>query len=353
MMQPVHALHTGQRTVKPATAPRRSPCHPSLPALLLPALTLLSLLSIPPATAGWSQWEDLGGQLSASPTVASFDRQRLDVFVRGSDGHLWQRWWDGRWQHWNDLGNILRKAGLGTKHQVVPTIKRDKLSLASAPACIAKEKRRLDCFMRGADGQLWQRWWSRGDGWSRWTHLGGPIASAPAVASWGSGRLDLFALDGRGRLIHKWWNGRRWSQWNKRPEVGPMRLTSAPAAISRPGTNQIDLFARGDGGHLWHARWDGERWSRWSDLGGQLASAPAACSWGGDRLDVFARDRNGELIHIWWNGKRWSRWQRLGGELTSAPACVARHPGWLDVFAKGRDPVTGTDDTLLHLWYRR
>lgn len=317
------------------------------------AVFFLGLLACGPLQAGWSHWEDLGGNLTSSPAAASFARQRLDVFARGSDGHLWQRYWDGRWHDWVDLGRILVKAGLGTKGHVVPGIKRIKRPLASAPACIAKEQRRLDCFMRDPDGRLWQRWWSRSDGWSRWTPLGGRITSAPAAASWDSGRIDLFARDGRHRLIHKWWNGKRWSDWVKRDEVGPMKLTSAPAAVARAGTTRIDLFVRGSGDKLWHSRWDGQRWQRWADLGGELASAPGVCSWGRDRLDVFARGRDGGLHHIWWNGKRWSRWQRLGGELTSAPACVARPGGRIDVFAKGRDAATGTDDTLLHIWYRR
>lgn len=39
---------------------------------------------------GW-QWEDLGGQLNASPSVASWSAGRFDLFARFSDGSLWHR----------------------------------------------------------------------------------------------------------------------------------------------------------------------------------------------------------------------------------------------------------------------
>jgi hypothetical protein len=44
----------------------------------------------------------------------------------------------------------------------------------------------------------------------------------------------------------------------------------------------------------------------WESLGGELASAPAACSWGPNRIDVFARGSRGDLLHASWDGSRWS-----------------------------------------------
>jgi hypothetical protein len=56
-------------------------------------------------------WSDLGsppsrigrGAISGSLTAASWGDGRYDVFGIGGNGHVVQRWWDGRW-HWSDLG---------------------------------------------------------------------------------------------------------------------------------------------------------------------------------------------------------------------------------------------------------
>ncbi len=43
----------------------------------------------------WSEWESLGGTLTAAPAVESWSPGRLDTFVRGVDGQLWQKYFDG------------------------------------------------------------------------------------------------------------------------------------------------------------------------------------------------------------------------------------------------------------------
>lgn len=45
----------------------------------------------------WSRWETLGGRAASSPAAVSWGPNRLDLFVRGSDNTLRQRWWDGKW----------------------------------------------------------------------------------------------------------------------------------------------------------------------------------------------------------------------------------------------------------------
>jgi hypothetical protein len=41
----------------------------------------------------WLGWEDLGGILTSAPAVASWAANRLDCFVRGTDNHMWHKWW--------------------------------------------------------------------------------------------------------------------------------------------------------------------------------------------------------------------------------------------------------------------
>jgi len=71
---------------------------------------------------GWSYWKDLGAPrpgvvgVWGGPAVGSAADGRLEVFVRGSDGHLWYRYQTpprhlssgyqtfGDWSDWEDLG---------------------------------------------------------------------------------------------------------------------------------------------------------------------------------------------------------------------------------------------------------
>jgi hypothetical protein len=58
--------------------------------------------------AAWSGWEDLGGIITAGPAVASWSANRLDTFVKGSDNHMWHKWWDGSaWSGWEDLAGLI------------------------------------------------------------------------------------------------------------------------------------------------------------------------------------------------------------------------------------------------------
>ena len=75
-----------------------------------------SMCSCAAATTSWltsagvttrtcSEWRDLGGVLTSAPAVASWGPNRLDVFARGQNKHLWHKRWDDKdWSEWRDLG---------------------------------------------------------------------------------------------------------------------------------------------------------------------------------------------------------------------------------------------------------
>jgi len=121
-------------------------------------------------------------------------------------------------------------------------------------------------------------------------------------------------------------------------------LASAPAAASW-GPMREDVFARAVDNTLSHISWNGSTWSAFGSLGGSLTSAPGAVSWGPNRIDVFARSTDNALWHTWWDGANWIAWESLGGVLTSGPDVASWAPTRLDVF------VRGTDNALWHKWY--
>jgi peptidase M23-like protein/repeat uncharacterized protein DUF346 len=63
-------------------------------------------------------------------------------------------------------------------------------------------------------------------------------------------------------------------------------------------------------------------WRGWQDLGGPIASPPAAASWGPNRLDLFAAGTDGQLKHKAWDGSAWSALFNLGGSFKGGPAAV-------------------------------
>jgi hypothetical protein len=88
----------------------------------------------------WSGWEDLGGVITAGPTVSSWALNRLDCFVRGGDSHMYHKWFDGSrgWSGWEDLGGVI----------------------TDNPAAISWGPSRIDCFVRGGGDHMYHKWWA-------------------------------------------------------------------------------------------------------------------------------------------------------------------------------------------------
>jgi hypothetical protein len=262
------------------------------------------------------RWEALGGVVVDHPAAAAWSAGRLDVFVRGSDNQLWQKFYAGGWSGWVPLGGVL----------------------TDGPAVAAWSAGRLDVFVRGTDGQLWQKFYA-GSSWSGWVPLGGVLRNGPAVAAWSAGRLDVFVRGSDDQLWHKFYAGSTWSGWE--PLGGVLTADPAVAAWS---AGRLDVFVRGTDGRLWHKFYAGTTWSGWELMGGELLDAPAATSWGPGELDVFVRGTDNQLWNKSYNGV-WSPWEPRGGILTAGPAAAAWGAGRLDVF------VNGADAQMWHKWF--
>jgi hypothetical protein len=144
----------------------------------------------------WTGWYDLGHPagvlLDSDPAAVSWGPDRIDVFARGDDSHLWHKCWNGTsWTGWDDLGGAL----------------------ASGPAAASRALWHLDVFALGPGGRVWQRSYDLLDGgWADWAPLSGTTTfdSDPDAASWNSERIDVFVRGTDKALWHKWWNGAAW-----------------------------------------------------------------------------------------------------------------------------------------------
>jgi len=239
---------------------------------------------VPGPLATWTAAESLGGTLTSSPAVASWQPGRYDVLARGTDNAIWHTVYSGKPSGWQSIGG----------------------KASSPPAAVSWGAGRLDVFVRGTDNQLWTRHYTAGAGWSGWSSLGGILTSGPAAASWGTGRLDVFARGAGNAVWHKWYNG-RWSAWESLGGV----LSSEPAAAS-PGSGKLDVFGRGTDGALWTRNYNvsGAGWSRWTGLGGRLTSGPSATAPAAGTVAVFARGADARYYY------------------RQRPATLAWVPGW-------------------------
>jgi len=259
------------------------------------------------------EWEAFDGVITSAPAAASWSTGRLDVFVRGSNGHLMHKFFDGGWHNWEDRGG----------------------ELIDAPAAVSWGPNRIDCFARGIDNRLCHLWYE--NGWKSWEAFDGVITSAPAVASWSSGRLDVFARGRNGHLMHKLFDG-RWQPWEDRG----VELIDAPAAVSW-GPNRIDCFARGIDNRVQHF-WYDSGWGSRETFDGVVSSGPAVASSSTNRLDLFARGLNSNLLHKWYDNTGWSGWKNLGGQIIDTPGAVSWGPNRIDCFGRG------LDSRMYHKW---
>ena len=118
------------------------------------AVLLCALAACPAAStrAGAAVYDD-------APAIAARGAGDMRAFIRGSDGALWTRSWDGSsWSAWSSLGGVL----------------------TSGPAASARPNGDYDVVVRGTDGGYHHRAFTPGEGWSGWAPLGGSMISRPA-----------------------------------------------------------------------------------------------------------------------------------------------------------------------------
>jgi hypothetical protein len=190
---------------------------------------------------------------------------------------------------------------------------------------------RLDVFARGGDGALWHRGVS-GSGWGPWQSLGGQLASSPTAVSWGPNRIDVFGCGMDGALWTRAWNGSTWTQWSSLGGI----LQAAPEVTS-DGAGHLDVIVRGVDGSEYVKSFRNGGWSGWGSLGGAVTSGSGAASWGTNRIDVFSRGGDNAMWAKAWTGSGWSGWYSLGGYITSDPDVAAPAPNTLVITARGGD----------------
>lgn len=202
-----------------------------------------------------------------------------------------------------------------------------------SPSVVSMRDGHQEIFTRGANGNVWHKWWY-GSTWSDWADMGGgAVTSAPAAVSMQDGHIELFARGQGGDVMHRFYWGNGWSPWYS---LGG-NIVGAPAVVSmKPG--HLEVFARGTDDQIWHKWWYGSTWSEWAPMGGgAVTSTPSIASQHDGHLELFVRGPNGDLLHRFWYGNGWSPYYSLGGQIVGNPSAVSMYNGHLEVFARGTD----------------
>ncbi len=284
----------------------------------------------------WQDWTDIDPRTELASIEApraaavSWGTQRVDLFVRGTDGGAWRRYTtdEVNWlpsgcsgsscgPYWESLG----AAGGGFDGY---------FSAASWGA------NRLDLFGIGFDGNLYHKVWSTQGWWpgqTTWENLGNggiQVMGTPSAAAWDNNRLSVFARGIDGTLRHAYWSGSAWS-WESHGGY----LTSDPTVVSS-GLDSLDVVLLGRDWGIWHQAWRvSQGWlpgpslnnyDSWGTQGGRFAAQPTESYLDGGHIDVADVGADGSLWLKHFNGTTWGVWQSFAG--SAGPGAVVGSPSF-------------------------
>lgn len=211
-----------------------------LDALAVGTDAKLYLARRPGPTSVWTAWSSLGGTFSGRPAAVVSSGGYLNVFARGADGAVMQRWRrpDMSWSSWTRVGG--------------------RMPASTGPAAVATGDGGLQLLVHGTDHRLWGLAWTAAAGWApTWTPLGGRLIGDPSLVTDVTGRLTavvrgtddaVWALDVVGSTAGSW------------QRLGGVVRTS-PVATTFPGSAQVDILVNDTNGRLVRRTRTADTWS--------------------------------------------------------------------------------------------
>jgi len=180
-----------------------------------------------PANSGW---ENLGGIILTPPSCTAWADNRIDCFVVGTNNHVFHKCFDGAWHDWDDIGGIA----------------------TSELSCVSRESLSLDCYTRGTDNAMYRISWVNGSGWTAWVSYGGILTSAPTCVAVNK-QVMCYVIGTDGQMYSR--NGvdtsGTWSTFEK--PIPDYVYADAPSAFGHVD-GCIEILARGKGGQMYRIR---------------------------------------------------------------------------------------------------
>jgi CubicO group peptidase (beta-lactamase class C family) len=286
--------------------------------------------------AAWHGWYPLGGGnllVSAGKeeiAVTYPNASLVDLYMRGANDDLFQKWWDCT--NW-----IPPDDGWA--------IHPDSFKLGSAPTVVSLGVNHRDVYVRGQNGGVFHKYWD-GKQWNGWYNLGGTIKGRVGVVNPTPNTIDLYVRGTNDELYQKWWDGSKWTppDYTWIPFNDGFKFDSSPVVYSRDA-NHRDIYVRGMDGSVYHKYWDGvkQTWNGWYNLGGTIKGDVGVVYPTPNTIDLYVRGMNDELYQKWWDGKQWTppdySWipHNDGFKLGSSPVVYSLGGDHRDIYARGQD----------------
>lgn len=307
------------------------------------------LTAFPEGTGKWRVEKIFEFNLTGSPTVSSWDPDRIDLFVKGTDNQLWYSSKTGNteWTSWETLGG----------------------DLLYSPAAISHGTGLIKVYAVGADRQLEMIEFKSGK-WGDWEKLGSSLNGTPAIGDDGTGSfgvvvpgLECTGSD-TGTKDHKLCirprdeNANAWGTWGEFLEGQEQRIRGPILQVPR-FTNMIHDFGRGSNDNKLYHRTDccETLWTKIDDA--ELGSAPGGISLNPGRIDLFAVMNGGHLVQKMWNGVQvsglgqWSKWTKITGvKVMDRPAVISRQPNEIELFVRGADDNEASSSKYYYITFK-
>jgi len=207
------------------------------------------------------------------------------VFVLGSDGHLWQNYWNGSSWVWFDANKP----------------DDDSVSL-NLPVGVTTVGGRPYAFIFDEDYNLWQNYWT-GSSWV-WYNAGKPNSNAYITRPVGITTLDgnpcVLGLDGYGHLWMNWWSGSSW-MWLDWGEPNGGVVFTSPVGVTTVNGNPY-VFILDSDANLWSSS-PGEGWHNGGKPNSSVTlNRPVGVAAVNGIPYAFIRDSDGNLWQNLWQG---------------------------------------------------
>jgi hypothetical protein len=223
--------------------------------------------------------------------------------------------------------------------------------MLGAPDVIRTPDGRYHAFAIGIDNALWTRTSDAGttDSWGTWQSLGGTY-SAGVQAAWSDNGnwIDVVTrTTTTNQLVwNHWVSGAGWQPASVR---GDGTITGTPSVVdwTHAGSGQtpeMDVFSQGVGNEIFWTTNQSLAWTAWADTNG-AATGPVDATAGDNRVLVTTRGADSASLfgNTYQPSHGWEGWVNLGGNLSSGP--TAHY--WTDADGTPRWDVFGRDGGVL------
>jgi len=262
-----------------------------------------------------------GITLIGTVAATSWGPNRFDLFARGSDNHIWHRWFDGTWHAWEDVlpgtyaaapaavawgpGRIDLAAIDNTTKRMVhlwyggwwqSEFRGGSQTLLNVqPAITTFGVNTLNIFARDTAGTI--KTFSFDSAWNEtWQTVTGPtgVSDLSAISD-APGRIHVFGADAQAHMDHRY-TLNSGASWVSDPRTNiALQSQYTNVAVASPSNGLLDFFFPGPNGHIMR-NWFELDWSpNIFDTG--LAGWPSAVSWDSGRLDLFYLDAGAQVQH--------------------------------------------------------